>query len=163
MKKVFGSVLILLFVLCLGATAFAEDKKAVPDSKAKPIAAEKVEQTAEKHGIPVAVIHNGDDVLGGTLALKLKENFRKSVLFTLAGKDTKSVRVIVESRSEFNERPEIGSVYSVVWTFAESEGVVPFYLKQVLGLVNSRNVENSAAGLMNKTDKVAGEYKYLFE
>ncbi|ACS80103.1 hypothetical protein [Maridesulfovibrio salexigens] len=163
MKKLLGSALILLLVLCLGSIASAEEKKAVPNSKAKPAPVEKVEQSAEKQGVPVAVIHSGDDVLGGTLALKLKENFRKSVLFKLAGKDGKAVRVIIESRSEFNERPEIGSVYSVVWTFAESEGVVPFYLKQELGLVNSRNVENSAAGLMNTTDKVAGEYKYLFE
>ncbi|GKT28573.1 hypothetical protein ADUPG1_000735, partial [Aduncisulcus paluster] len=117
--------------------ALIEEKKAVPNSKAKPAPVEKVEQGAENQGVPVMVVHNGNDVLGGSLALKLKEHFRKSVLFKLAGKDGKAVRVIIESRSEFTERPEIGSVYSVVWTFAESEGVVPFYLKQELGLVNS--------------------------
>ncbi|NDV24471.1 hypothetical protein [Desulfovibrio sp. JC022] len=163
MKKLVGSILVLMLVLCLGTVALAEEKKAVPDSKSKPVAAEKVAQGTEKQGIPVVVIHKGDDVLGGTLALKLKEHFRKSVLFKLAGKDVKAVRINVESRSEFTERPEIGSVYSVVWTFAESEEVVPFYLKQELGLVSSHNVENDAAALMNKTDKVAGEYKYLFE
>lgn len=163
MKRALGLVLVLMIVLGLSAAVTAEEKKAVPDSKNKPAPEEKVEQVVEVAGIPVAVIHNGNDVLGGTLALKLKENFRKSVLFKLAGKDTKSVRINIESRSEFNERPEIGSVYSAVWTFAESEGVVPFYLRQELGLVNSRNVENGAAALMNKTDKVAAEYKYLFE
>ncbi|TIH13380.1 hypothetical protein D0S45_15055 [Marinifilum sp. JC120] len=163
MKKLFGSILILMLVLCLGTVVFAEEKKAVPDSKSKPVPVEKVEQGAEKQGIPVVVIHSGNDVLGGTLALRLKEKFRKSVLFDLSGTDAKAVRINVESRSEFNERPEIGSVYSVVWTFAESEEVVPFYLKQELGLVSSRNVENDAAALMNKTDKVASEYKYLFE
>jgi len=163
MRKAFGFILVLMLVLCMSVAVFAEEKKSVPDSKNKPASEERVEQVAEVTGIPVVVVHNGDDVLGGTLALKLKEHFGKSVLFKLAGEDTKSIRVNIESRSEFNERPEIGSAYSVVWTFAESEGVVPFYLKQELGLVNSRNVENGAAALMNKTDKVAVEYKYLFE
>ncbi|WP_319781107.1 hypothetical protein [Maridesulfovibrio sp.] len=163
MKKTVGFILVLLFVICLGTTVFAEEKKAVPDSKAKPASTAKIEQAGENLGIPVVVLHEGNDVLGGTLALKLKERFRKSVLFKLEDKDSKAVRVNVESRSEFRDRPEIGSVYSVVWTFAESGEVVPFYLKQELGLVNSRNVEDSAAGLMNRTDKIADEYKYLFE
>ncbi|NDV28844.1 hypothetical protein [Desulfovibrio sp. JC010] len=163
MRKVFGLILVLLLVLSLGSIVSAEETKAVPDTKTKPAPVEKVEPVAEKQGIPVVVVHSGDDVFGGTLALKLKESFRKSVLFTLAGKDTRSVRVNIESRSEFKDRPEIGSVYSVVWTFAESGEVVPFYLKQELGIITWRNVENAAAGLMNKTDKVAGEYKYLFD
>lgn len=163
MKKIVGFILVFIFVLSLGTVVSAEDQKIVPNSKNKPAAVEEVKQSAENLGLPVVVFHNGNDVLGGTLALKLKENFRKSVLFKLSTKDAKAVRILIESRSEFNERPEIGSVYSVAWIFAESEGVIPFYLKQELGLVNSRNVENSAANLMNKTDKIAGEYKYLFE
>lgn len=163
MKKVVGFVLVFIFVLSLGTVVSADDQKTVPDSKNKPAAVEEMKQSAENLGLPVVVFHNGNDVLGGTLALKLKESFRKSVLFKLSTKNAKAVRILIESRSEFNERPEIGSVYSVAWIFAESEGVIPFYLKQELGLVNSRNVENSAADLMNKTDKIAGEYKYLFE
>ena len=163
MKKALGLIMVLVLILSLGSFAAAEETKAVPNVKAKPAPVEKVEQADDKTGIPVIVVHSGDDVLGGTLALKLKENFRKSVLFTLAGKNSKAVRVMIESRSEFKDRPEIGSVYSVVWTFAESEEVVPFYLKQELGIVTFRNVETGAAGLINKTDKVTSEYKYLFE
>ncbi len=96
MKKLFGSILILMLVLCLGTVVFAEEKKAVPDSKSKPVPVEKVEQGAEKQGIPVVVIHSGNDVLGGTLALRLKEKFRKSVLFDLSGTDAKAVRINVE-------------------------------------------------------------------
>jgi hypothetical protein len=163
MKKVLSLALLVLLVLCLGAPAFAQDTKTVPATKAKPVTADKTEQETQKQGIPVIVVHSGDDVFGGSLALKLKENFKKSALFSLADQDSKAVRVRIESRSEFSDRPEIGSVYSVVWTFAESGEVVPFYLKQELGLVNSRNVENKAADLINKTDKIAGEYKYLFD
>ncbi|WP_320008180.1 hypothetical protein [Maridesulfovibrio sp.] len=163
MKKSLGFILVLICILSLGSFAAAEETKAVPNVKAKPTPAEKVEQADDKSGVPVIVVHSGDDVLGGTLALKLKENFRKSVLFNLAGNNSKAVRVRIESRSEFKDRPEIGSVYSVVWTFAESEDVVPFYLKQELGISTSRSVETDASGLMNETDKIASEYKYLFE
>ncbi|WP_419779702.1 hypothetical protein [Maridesulfovibrio sp.] len=163
MKKALGLILVLILILSLGSIAYAQETKAVPDVKAKPVPAEKIEQAQDQAGIPVVVVHSGDDVLGGTLALKLKEHFRKSVLFNLVDKNSKAVRVRIESRSEFKDRPEIGSVYSIVWTFAESEDVVPFYLKQELGITTSRNVESGSAGLLNKTDKVASEYKYLFE
>ncbi|WP_432736267.1 hypothetical protein [Maridesulfovibrio sp. FT414] len=151
----------LILTLVLSSAAVAQDQKAVPDSKPKQtVAVPEVKQEAA--GIPVVVEHLGNDELGGTLALKLKENFRKSVLFKFADKSEKGVRIKVVSRSEFSERPEIGSVYAVVWTFAESQDVVPFYLAEELGLVSQRNVESAASALMNRTDKIAEEYKYLF-
>lgn len=162
MKNIVRFTVLLALLFCMASVAVAQEKKNVPDSKAKP-ATPVEEQKVEKQGVPVVIEHVGNDELGGTLALKLKENFRKSVLFKLADKSGKAVRVKVLSRSEFADRPEIGSVYAVVWTFAESQDVVPFYLSEKLGLVNARSVESSAASLMNFTDKIAEEYKYLFE
>ncbi len=162
MKKSLKLICLLVLFFCAAGNVHAQEKKSVPDSKAKP-AVPAVEQKVEPEGVPVLIEHVGNDEIGGTLALKLKENFRKSILFKLADKSGKAVRVKVISRSEFSERPEIGSVYTVVWTFAESQEVVPFYLSEELGLVSARNIESAAAALMNRTDKVAEEYKYLFD
>ncbi|WP_320169754.1 hypothetical protein [Maridesulfovibrio sp.] len=162
MKKSVRIFFVLVLVLCAVSAVYAQDKKSAPEAKAKPEVAAS-EPAAKEAGVPVLVEHSGNDELGGTLALKLKENFRKSVLFKLADKNAKAVHVKVVSRSEFSERPEIGSVYAVVWTFAESQDVVPFYLSEELGLVAPANVESRAAGLMNLTDRIAQDYKYLFE
>ena len=162
MKRI-SFIFVLLVVFCISTTAFAQDQKVVPDSMTKPAPAKAEQKKDEDNGLPVVIEHFGDDQLGGTLALKLKENFRKSVLFQLSDKSKKSIRIMVRSRSEFSDRPEIGSVYSIIWTFAESENVVPFYLAEKLGIVNNMNLESSAAQLINKTDKLAAEYKYLFE
>ncbi|CCO24471.1 hypothetical protein [Maridesulfovibrio hydrothermalis] len=163
MKKSVNILFFLLLIFCMSTAGFAQEKKVVPDSKTKPAVTRKDDQAVKKDGVPVVVEHVGNDVLGGTLALKLKENFRKSVLFQLADKSRKSVRIKISSRSEFTDRPEIGSVYAVIWTFAESGDVVPFYLAEEIGVVNFQNTESAAAELINKTDKIAGEYKYLFE
>ncbi|WP_027722824.1 hypothetical protein [Maridesulfovibrio zosterae] len=163
MTKTVNFILVLLLVLCASTTVYAQEKKNVPDSKVKPEVTQPEAKQEKKDGVPVVVVHTGDDVLGGSLALKVKESFRKSVLFQLADKTKKSVRIKIVSSSEFSERPEIGSVYTAIWTFAESEDVVPFYLAEELGLVNQQNLDRTAAKLLNRTDKIAEEYKYLFE
>ncbi|SDL17589.1 hypothetical protein SAMN05660337_2355 [Maridesulfovibrio ferrireducens] len=164
MKKVFTLFVFALAISCLSLSAFAESEMAVPDVKSKPVpVSDKAENLNKKDGFAIIVEHFGNDEVGGTLALKLKENFRKSVLFRLADKKQKSVRIKVVSSSEFSERPEIGSIYAVIWTFAASEDVVPFYLDKRIGTVNVLNVETTAAKLMNTTDKIATQYKFLFE
>lgn len=164
MKNIVKLLLVVLLILGTSSMAAAakQNNKTVPNTKSKPVSAE-AEVQPEKPGIPVVIDQIGNDVIGGSLALKLKENFRKSVLFKLVDKNSKAVRIRVVSRSEFAERPEIGSVYVVLWTFAESQDVVPFYLSEELGVVSDRTVDSAAAALMNRTDKLAAEYKYLFE
>ncbi|OEU69667.1 MAG: hypothetical protein BA863_16650 [Desulfovibrio sp. S3730MH75] len=163
MKKIIFTLL-TISLLCFSSYSFAEQVKEVPNAKSKPIVVVKdAKEVKQNDGVAIVVAHVGDDELGGTLALKLKENFRKSVLFKLAGKSMKSIRIKVLSRSEFSERPEIGSIYAVIWTFAESEDVVPFYLSETIGTVNLRTVETTAAKLMNATDKIADQYKFLFQ
>ncbi len=163
MLKIIKFFFLVLLVISISGVAYAQDKRTVPDSKAKPEVSQPVEKQDKKDGIAVVIEHVGNDELGGTLALKVKEKFRTSVLFQLVDKSKKSIRIKVVSRSEFNERPAIGSVYTVIWTFAESEGVVPFYLAEDLGLVTFQNIGSIAAKLVNRTDKIAEEYKYLFE
>lgn len=163
MLRVVKLFFVLLLVLSISGAAYAQDKKTVPDSKAKLETTQPVKKQDKKDGVPVVIEHVGNDELGGTLALKVKEKFRTSVLFQLADKSKKSIRIKVVSQSEFNERPAIGSVFTVIWTFAESQDVVPFYLAEELGLVSSLNLESTAAKLINRTDKIAEEYKYLFE
>ncbi|SME93018.1 hypothetical protein [Desulfovibrio gilichinskyi] len=164
MKKVFVLFIFVLTVWSFSISAVAAQEMAVPDAESKPApVSDNTKDINKNDGLAVVVEHFGDDELGGTLALKLKENFRKSVLFRLADKKQKSVRIRVVSRSEFNERPEIGSIYSVVWTFAESEDVVPFYLDERIGTVNVTSVDTTAAKLMNITDEITTRYKFLFE
>ncbi|BBD06834.1 hypothetical protein [Desulfovibrio ferrophilus] len=112
---------------------------------------------------PVAVIHDNVDQLGARLAYQLKETFNASSLFTLTSKDEAKIKLIVATKPEFPSRPQVGSVYSVVWIFSASENVLTHYLASEAGTVDAATVAAAAEALAGRTTAVADQYAYLFE
>lgn len=160
-SKIFHLTAFLLLLLPLSVSA---QDKAVPETQAKP--AEVVKDAAkkeDKNTMPVIVEHSGEDALGGMLALRLKETLHKSPLFSLADKDSKAMRIKIVSRSEFKDRPTVGSIYTALWTFAENDTVLAYSLSESLGVVDSSSMETTANALTTRTDKLIEQYKFLFE
>ncbi|ABB39623.1 hypothetical protein Dde_2828 [Oleidesulfovibrio alaskensis G20] len=113
--------------------------------------------------VPVAVEHDGVDTAGTRLAFELKELFNGSGLFTLTDKDVPKYRVLISSVAEFPSRPEVGSVYSVIWVYSESEETLRHYLARDVGVVTQDTAKALALKLAERTDGIGVKYSYLFD
>lgn len=157
---------LLCFVLVL--LAFS----ALPAFAEKAPAPEAVKEAAPKANTPVVLASRntpifieqiGADNLGAMLAFELKSACNTSSLFKLANDDVPKLTIMITSVSEFPSRPQIGSVYSVVWVFSENSNNLKYYLSQDTGIVTKDNVKMLATSIANKTDQVAMQYAYLFD
>lgn len=119
-------------------------------------------QVAERKS-PVNVVYEGTDSIGARLSTRLKELFNASNLFTLTGQDGPKFQLLVTTSPEFSTRPEVGSAYSVIWLFGESESHLRFFLTQELGVLSAGDVNDVAAKLVERTDGVAVRYGYLLK
>lgn len=137
------SLLALLLTVCFAAPAFAED--AAPRKN--------------ERRTPVIVEFEGGDALGTALFTKLKEEVNSTNPATPKG-DAK-FRILLSTAAEFPSRPGVGSVFSVVWTLALSEGSMEYYLVRDLGVVTPDTVNNVVARILSRTEGVAARYGYL--
>lgn len=138
-----------------GVPAFAADAqtgKAQPDKPAK----------VTERRTSIAVVHEGNDSIGARLANRLKENFNASNLFLLNDKDAPKVRLLLTTQPEFSTRPSVGSVYSAVWIFSQSEAHLGYLLGREVGTLNMEDVDNLVHQLVERSDGIAVKYNYLF-
>ena len=84
-----------------------------------------------------------------------------SNLFTLTEKDSPKIRILLATMSEFSQRPSIGSVYSVVWLFSQSETTLKHFLAKKIGVLTADEVDQVAAMIVEQTDTLAVRYGYL--
>lgn len=112
---------------------------------------------------PIAVEFEGTDSLGSRLTTRVKEVFNASNLFSLTDKDTPKLRVLISSTPEFPSRPGVGSAYSVVWVFSQSEATLRHYLTREVGVLTPEEVNDVAARLIERTDALAARYGYLLQ
>jgi len=146
--------------LCTASPARAQEAAApLPQGQSIPDTPGQIEAGAT----PVAVIHDQVDQLGTRLAFRLKETFNDSSLFGLTAKDEPKIKVIVSTKPEFAGRPQVGSVYAVVWIFSSGENVLTHYLASEAGTVDATTVAATAEALAATTAAVAEKYAYLFE
>ena len=137
---------LLIFTLCAVPALAAEapkQKTPLPDTP-KPIT---------ERNTPIAVEFEGTDSLGSRLTTRVKEVFNASNLFSLTDKDT----------PEFPSRPGVGSAYSVVWVFSQSEATLRHYLTREVGVLTPDEVNDVAAKLIERTDALAARYGYLLQ
>ncbi|MGJ3521686.1 hypothetical protein ACR4XJ_01495 [Nitratidesulfovibrio sp. D1] len=113
--------------------------------------------------VQVAVELEGTDSLGARLAFRLKDVFNASSLFVLSEKDAPKIRVLLSTTPEFPSRPAVGSAYSVVWVFSQSEGTLRHYLAREVGVVTAETVEDLVAHIAERTDGISVRYGYLFQ
>jgi len=159
----FLRVIICCFVLALGfapQTVFAaEDAKPV----AVPAAIDDTPSSIEKRHTPVAVEYEGNDSIGAALSMSLKERFNTSSLFSLSEKDIPKIRLLLATVPEFPSRPGIGSAYSAVWVFSQSESTLRHFLQTEVGVITQNEVQELSAKLIEITDRLAVKYSYLFQ
>lgn len=148
--------LVLGLALLLSTSALAAAPaagKPAPDSPAKTT----TRQTQ------IAVSHEGVDSVGARLSTRLKELFNASNLFRLNEKDVPKMRIILNTQAEFSERPGVGSVYSIIWVFSQSEGHLGYLLARDIGTLSPEDVDTLAAKIVERTDGIAVKYGYLFQ
>lgn len=143
----------LVALLAIPAYAAPETPTSAPNTPA---------QVVERKS-PVNVVFEGTDSIGARLSTRLKELFNASNLFTLTGQDGPKFQLFVTTSPEFSTRPEVGSAYSVVWLFGESESHLRFFLTQELGVLSPGEINDVAAKIVERTDGVAVRYGYLIK
>ena len=112
---------------------------------------------------PINVELEGTDSIGARLGMRLKERFNQSNLFRLMEANERKMRVLVSTRSEFPERPNVGSVYSVCWVFTERDDLLSFLLARELGTVNYEDVDALADKIVERSDGIAVKYRNLWK
>ena len=112
---------------------------------------------------PVAVEYEGNDSIGSRLATRVKETLNSSNLFSLTDKDTPKIRMLIATVPEFKDRPGVGSAYSVVWVFSQSETILRHFLTKEVGVVTPDEINDLAARLVEETDGLSTRYGYLFQ
>ena len=147
-------MLVLLAGLVFVVPAFAADTNAAP-------IADKPAPMVERH-TPVAVEFEGNDSIGSRLATRIKETLNSSNLFSLTEKDTPKIRILISTVPEFKDRPGVGSAYSVVWLFSQSESTLRHFLMREVGVLTPEEVNELAAKIVERTDGIAVRYGYLF-
>jgi len=155
-------ILIILACCAPGWPASAQEGEApakmVPAKQPQP-----AQPNPGQRRIPVAVEHKGTDEVGARLVYNLKNFFNSSSLFRLAGKEDKKIKILIMTKEEFSGRPNMSSVYSIVWVFFDNPANLQYYLDDGVGFVHSASVKETAEGLAAKTEKVGSQYSYLYE
>ncbi len=123
-----------------------------------------VPQELKKGGkIPVMVVYEDMDSLGRRLVFNLRERFNKSGMFRLSGYKEKKIKLVIETQDEFQGRPGLCSIYSLVWTYSFAEDVLSTYLESEVGIIRRDQLEQIAENIAARTDEIFVEYSYLFE
>jgi hypothetical protein len=164
MKTVFcvcavGIVLVFSGISSAAEAGSAGGKTQQPPAKAQPDAPAAV----ESRSTAVAVIHEGNDSIGARLATRLKEAFNASNLFRLEEKNVPKMRLLLNTAAEFPSRPGVGSAYSVIWIFSQSDDHLSYLLARDLGVLTMDEVDAFAYGMLERTDGIGVKYGYLFK
>ncbi len=151
--------LFFLFFLCMPSLLLAATSESVPATES----VENKPAEVTQRQTPIAVEFEGNDSIGAALAMSIKERFNASNLFALSEKDEPKIRLIVTTVPEFPSRPGLGSAYSVVWLFSQSENTLRHFLQSDLGVMTLDQVQGLTAKLLETTDSLAIRYSYLFQ
>ena len=123
-----------------------------------------VPQEVVKEGkIPVMVVYQDMDSLGRRMVFQLRERLSRSDLFRLSGYKERKIKIFVSSQEEFQGRPGLSSIYTLVWTYSYGEDVLSNYLQHQVGIVKSNAIEDLVETLVARTDEISMQYSYLFE
>lgn len=160
--KIAIRALALLLALVVAAPALTTSALAASAPAAGKPTPDKPAATSTRQ-TPIAILHEGSDTAGARLSTRLKERFNGSNLFQLNEKDAPKMRILLTTQSEFADRPNVGSVYSIIWTFSQSEGHLGYLLARDVGTLSPDDVDALADKIVERTDGIAVKYAYLFQ
>ncbi|MCF8104876.1 MAG: hypothetical protein K9K64_05295 [Desulfohalobiaceae bacterium] len=157
-------IALLLFLLPLSVVT-AQNKTGSPPIDLEMLKdVQDVPQEVQKGGkIPVMVVYDDMDSLGRRLVFNLRERFNKSGMFRLSGYKEKKIKLIIVSQEEFQDRPGLSSIYSLVWTYSYAEDVLSTYLDNQVGIIEAGQLQEVAETIAARTDEIFLQYSYLFE
>ncbi|MFW6142863.1 MAG: hypothetical protein ACOC39_01365, partial [Desulfovermiculus sp.] len=117
----------------------------------------------EQGKIPVMVEYEDMDSLGRRMVFSLRERLSSSDLFRLSGYKERKLKLFISSQDEFQGRPGLSSVYSLVWTYSYGEDVLSNYLDHQVGIIKANALDKLVETIVARTDEISMEYGYLFE
>ena len=148
--------LVLLLAGALGSQAMAAPATApaaVPNSPAK----------VDARVTAVDVQSEGTDSIGARLSTALKEKFNTSSLFRLGSDNEPKLVLLVSTSPEFPTRPQVGSVYSIIWVYSQKANYLPMLLGHEVGTVSMEDIDALVARVVEKTDGLSVKYGYLWK
>ncbi len=146
-----------LYFMPLSTTSFAAEQPKAGAPKANTPA------KTDARSTQISVSHEGTDTIGTQLSTRLKELFNASNLFQLNEKNAPKIRIVLSSKAEFTDRPHVGSVYSILWVFSQSDSHLGYLLAQDVNVLSSGDIDAVAAKIVERTDGLAVKYSYLFK
>ena len=111
----------------------------------------------------VDVQAEGTDSIGARLSTALKEKFNSSSLFRLSSGNEPKLALLVTTTPEFPTRPQIGSVYSIIWVYSQQESYLPMILGREVGTVSMDDIDGLVARIVERTDGLSVKYGYLWK
>ena len=143
-----------VFVLAPGVLAApGENVASVPNQPAK----------VDVRVTAVSVQHEGTDSIGARLSTALKEKFNSSSLFRLSSESEPKMSLLVTTASEFPTRPNVGSVYSIIWVYSQTENYLPMVLGREVGTVSMEDIDALVAKVVERSDGLSVKYGYLWK
>ena len=76
--------------------------------------------------------------------------------------DVQSV-LLVSTSPEFPTRPQVGSVYSIIWVYSQKANYLPMLLGHEVGTVSMEDIDALVARVVEKTDGLSVKYGYLWK
>lgn len=121
------------------------------------------EEVIQEGKIPVMVEYEDMDSLGRRMVFSLRERLSRSDLFRLSGYKERKLKLFISSQDEFQGRPGLSSVYSLVWAYSYGEDVLSNYLEHQVGIIKANALQELVETIVARTDEISMEYGYLFE
>lgn len=156
----------ILLVLCLICPLLATPGVVLPATpQANGPVLDRPEKTVDRNTL-IGVTLEGTDSIGARLGTRLKERFNQSSLFTLHTEEEKDVphlSLLLETKTEFAERPAVGSLYAVCWVFKQGKGYLGYLLAREMGTVSADSIDALVDKLVERTDGIAAKYRSLWK
>ena len=147
-----------LFLLLAG---FASESMAAPATA--PAAVPNSPAKVDARVTAVDVASEGTDSIGARLSTALKEKFNTSSLFRLGSDNEPKLVLLVSTNPEFPTRPQVGSVYSIIWAYSQKANYLPMLLGHEVGTVSMEDIDALVARIVEKTDGLSVKYGYLWK
>lgn len=154
MKRLLIALVFTLIFFAQNTTAASEGEKLIKDTPAS-----RADLTTQ-----ISIAHEGTDSLGARLATRLKERFNQSSLFklnTAEDREKPELRIIINTKPEFDNRPSIGSIYGIAWVSSQ-KGYLSYLLGREIGTVDAEGIDSLVDKLVERTDGIAAKYAYLW-
>lgn len=109
--------------------------------------------------VPVEVVDQSEDRVGGQLIYRIKEEFRSSAGFRFAGPNEPHAKLVVSTMDRYKDEKLEGAstVYAVIWLLApgDTDDLDSYYTNSI-GYAGANRVSAVALDIVARTDRLFG-------